>query len=202
MQMQMMNLAFKLQITFSLSIRRTYIQDFERICSRIRVNFILKNNTLTFDSEFYLQMKGTTMGTIFAPTYTYANLAMEYHKIKNYSIIRQSQALASKLFENFWFRYLDDCQILLKVNLIKPEHLLSIINQINNNIQLTMEKKVKQDYPFQILRQTKMVQRSGWIVITKQQTQNNMSHLRQTSPPTPLFNKYTVLFCKNNMCNC
>ena len=32
-------------------------------------NFILKNNTLTFDSEFYLQMKGTAMGTIFAPTY-------------------------------------------------------------------------------------------------------------------------------------
>ena len=30
-------------------------------------------------------------------------------------------------------------QILLKVNLIKPEHLLSILNQINNT-QLTMEK--------------------------------------------------------------
>ena len=86
-------------------------------------------------------MKGTAMGTIFAPTYTYANLTMGYHEIKNYSIVRQSYALASKHFENFWFRYLDDCQILLKVNLIKPEHLLSIINQINNNIQFTMEKK-------------------------------------------------------------
>ena len=31
-------------------------------------------------------------------------------------------------------------QILLKVNLIKPEHLLSILNQINNNIQFTMEE--------------------------------------------------------------
>ena len=27
-------------------------------------NFILKNNTLTFDSEFYLQIKGAAMGTI------------------------------------------------------------------------------------------------------------------------------------------
>ena len=101
-------------------------------------NFILKNNTLTFDSEFYLQIKGKAMGTIFAPTY--ANLTMGYHEIKVYSIIRQSHALASKHFENSLYRYLGDCQILLKVNLIKPEHLLSILNQINDNIQFIMEK--------------------------------------------------------------
>ena len=65
---------------------------------------------------------------------------MEYHEIKVYSIISQSSALASKHFENSWFKYLDDCQILLKVNLIKPEHLLSILNQINDNIQFIMEK--------------------------------------------------------------
>ena len=69
---------------------------------------------------------------------------MGYHEIKVYSIIRQSYALASKYFENSWFRFLDD---LLKVNLIKPDDLLSILNQINNNIQFTMEK-VKQDYLF------------------------------------------------------
>ena len=33
-------------------------------------NFILKNKTLIHDSEFYLQIKGTTMGTIFVPIYT------------------------------------------------------------------------------------------------------------------------------------
>ena len=65
---------------------------------------------------------------------------MEYHEIKVYSIISQSSALASKHYENSWFKYLDDCQILLKVNLIKPEHLLSISNQINNNTQFTMGK--------------------------------------------------------------
>ena len=82
---------------------------------------------LKFDSEFYLHIIGTEMGTIFAPIY--ANLTMGYHEIKVYSIIRQSYALASKHFENSWFR-LDDCQILLKVNLMKPDHLLSILNQI------------------------------------------------------------------------
>ena len=44
------------------------------------VNFILKNNALTFDSEFNLQLKGTAMGTIVAPTF--ANLTMEYHGTK------------------------------------------------------------------------------------------------------------------------
>ena len=57
-------------------------------------NFILKNNTLTFDCEFYLQIKGTAVGTTFAPTY--ANLFMGHHGIKVYSIIRQSYGLPSK----------------------------------------------------------------------------------------------------------
>ena len=73
------------------------------------------------------------MGTIFAPTY--ANLTMRYHEIKVYSIISQSYSLARKYFENSWFRYLDDFQIILKVNLMKPHHLL--LNQINTNIQFT-----------------------------------------------------------------
>ena len=101
-------------------------------------DFILKNNTLTFDSEFYLQIKGTVMSTIFATTYV--NLTMGYREIKVYSIICQNYALDRKHFQNSWSRYLDDYQILLRVNLIKPDYLLSILNQINNNIQFTMEK--------------------------------------------------------------
>ena len=78
------------------------------------------------------------MSKIFAPTY--ADLTLGYHEMKVYSIIRQSYALARKHLQNSWFRYLDDCQILLKVDLIKPEHLLSILNQINNYIQFTRDK--------------------------------------------------------------
>ena len=129
-------------------------------------NILLKKNTLTFDSEFYLKIKETAMGTIFAPTY--ANLTMGYHEIKVYSIIRQSHALASKHFENSLYRYLGDCQILLKVNLIKPEHLLSILNQINNNIQFTMEKSQTR-LPFLDI----MINKSGtkiWIDIYNKPT--------------------------------
>ena len=106
-------------------------------------NFTLKNNTLIFDSEFYLQIKRTAMGTIFAPTY--ANLTIRYHEIKVYPIICQSYSLARKHFENSCFRYLDDFQIIRKVNLMKPHHLL--LNRINTNIPFT-RKKLKQDYIF------------------------------------------------------
>ena len=78
------------------------------------------------------------MGTTLTPTY--ANLTMGYHETKVYSIICQSHALAIKYFKNSWFRFLDGSQMLLMVNLIEQDHLLSTLNQINNNIQFTMEK--------------------------------------------------------------
>ena len=43
-------------------------------------DFILKNNSLTFDFMFFLQLKGTAMSVVFAPTY--ASLTMAYHEIQ------------------------------------------------------------------------------------------------------------------------
>ena len=144
-----------------------------RNLSTLSSNFILKNNTLTFDSKFYLQIKGTAMGPIFAPTY--ANLTMAYYEIKVYSIIHLSCALARKYFQYSWFS-----QISLKVNLIKPDHLFSILNQTNNNIQFTMAKS-KGRLPFLNL----MINKSGkkiWMdVYNKPKTLKDMSHLRQTT---------------------
>ena len=100
-------------------------------------DFILKNNICFFDKVYYLQIKGTAMGTIFAPTY--ANLTMGYHEVKLYSIIKNTYNLTvSKYFRDNWFRFLDDCQILL-INNIEPKDLLHILNQINANIKFTME---------------------------------------------------------------
>ena len=39
-------------------------------------NFILKNNTFIFNGDNFLQLMGTAMGTIFAPTY--ATLVLGY----------------------------------------------------------------------------------------------------------------------------
>ena len=48
--------------------------------------FIFKNNSLTFDSTFFSQIKGTPMGTLFGPTY--AILTMAYNEIQVYSILK------------------------------------------------------------------------------------------------------------------
>ena len=72
---------------------------------------------------------------------TYANLLMAYHEIQVYFIIKNTYNLVvSKFFEENWFRFLDDCEILLNTKLVKPIDLLTILNQVNPNFQFTMER--------------------------------------------------------------
>ena len=53
---------------------------------------------MTFDKIIYLQIQGTTMGAIFAATYS--TLSMDYHEIKLYAIIRSKFTLpVSNYFE-------------------------------------------------------------------------------------------------------
>ena len=75
------------------------------------------------------------MDTVFVPAY--ANLPIGYREIIVYSIICQSYTLASKHFENVMLRFLGDAQILLKIIFIKPDDLLSLLNQVNNDFQFT-----------------------------------------------------------------
>ena len=88
---------------------------------------------------FFLHFKGTAMGTVFAPTY--ANLTMAYHEIQVYFIIKNIYSLVvRKFFEENWFQFLDDCEILLNTKLIKPNDLLPILNHVNPNLQFAMER--------------------------------------------------------------
>ena len=74
---------------------------------------------------FFLRLKGTAMGTVFAPTY--ANLAIAYHEIQAYFILKNTFNLVGRKFiEENLFGFLDDCEILLKTKLIKPNDLLII----------------------------------------------------------------------------
>ena len=50
-------------------------------------DFMLKKQW-NFDSMFFLKIKGTSMGTFFAPAY--ANLTIAYHPIQVYFIIKNT----------------------------------------------------------------------------------------------------------------
>ena len=102
------------------------------------VKFILENNNLNFDNEYFNQIKGTAMGTIFASTY--ANLTMGFLELTFYDLCRDKfgEDLGSFIFEN-WGRFLDDYETLLEENKIDPNDLLSILNSLNPSIQFTME---------------------------------------------------------------
>ena len=117
-------------------------KEFALECSK----FILQNNNIKFNNEFYNQIKGTAMGTIFAPTY--ATLSMGYFEIKLYSVctFKYGELLAEHIKEN-WNRFLDDCYTVLRSSQISPEELLLTLNSINPSIQFTMEYS-KDQIPF------------------------------------------------------
>ena len=93
---------------------------------------------MKFNNEYYNQIKGTVMGTIFAPTY--ATLSMGYFQIKLYSAytLKYGELLAEYIKEN-WNRFLDDCYTVLRSSQISPEELLLNLNSINPSITFTME---------------------------------------------------------------
>ena len=65
---------------------------------------------------------------------------MGFHEIELYATIRNKFTLpASNYLEQNWKRFLDDCFIFLRLNLIKSNELLDVLNNINPVIQLTME---------------------------------------------------------------
>ena len=70
---------------------------------------------MKFNNEFYNQIKGTVMGTIFAPTY--ATLSMGYFEIKLYSVwtFKYGELLVEYIKKN-WNRFLDDCYTYNSIN--------------------------------------------------------------------------------------
>ena len=129
------------------------------------IDFILQNNTCVFDNEYFLQLQGTAMGTVFAPIY--ANLSMEYHEIKLYDLIELNYNLdIRQYFVKNWKRFLDDCQILLKTDLIKSDDLLTIINSVNNGIQFSIELN-DNNLPFLDILKTKSGKKNWMNIYSK-----------------------------------
>ena len=91
--------------------------------------FILQNDNMKFNNEFYNQIKGAAMGTIFAPTY--ATLLMGYFEIKLYSVwtFNYGELLVEYIKEN-WNRFLDDCSTVLRSSQLVLKSYYSLITQL------------------------------------------------------------------------
>ena len=73
---------------------------------------ILENNNSKFNYEILLQINGTTMGTVFAPTCV--TLSIGYFELTFHRICTDDfgGTLGQFILEN-WHRFLDDCKTLL-----------------------------------------------------------------------------------------
>ena len=102
------------------------------------LQFVLKNNNFFFDDQYFNQRSGTVMGTIVAPTY--ATLVMGYLEILMYiKLSEQFSYNTSEYIEDNWDRFLDDCYITLYKDIITPNQLLDVINNLHPQISFTME---------------------------------------------------------------
>ena len=81
---------------------------------------ISENNSCTFNDEFYRQISGTAIGTIFSPTY--ATLPIGYFEVHFYNNckLKWGKEFQEFILEN-WSRFLDYCQTPLDKNTVKPE---------------------------------------------------------------------------------
>ena len=108
--------------------------------------FILQNNNKKISNEFYSQIKGIAMGTIFAPTH--ATLLMGCFEIKLYSActFKYGELLGGHIKKN-WNHFLDDCYTVFRSSQISPGELWLTLHLNDPSIQFAMEY-IKDQIPF------------------------------------------------------
>ena len=102
------------------------------------IKFILENNYFCFNNTYFLQIKGTAMGTKFAPIYAHSSWLTLEEKL--YNKLEQEFDLDFKQYvqENFK-RFLDDCFILFTRSKYDLEKLHQILNDLHPSIMYTMD---------------------------------------------------------------
>ena len=101
--------------------------EIEDLCSM--ANFILKHNYFTFNEKYYLQSKGTAMGTKMAPAY--ANIYM--------AVLEEDFLSKCSLQPSLYFRYIDDIFLIWPHSEDDLASFHDAFNTHNSNIQFTME---------------------------------------------------------------
>ena len=102
------------------------------------IKLILENNIFSFNDKHYKQVKGTAMGTKFAPVY--ATLTVGYLEEKLYKEIETYFGSEfGTYFINNWKRFLDDCFVPWTKSVKDLEQLHSILNSLHKDLNFTLE---------------------------------------------------------------
>lgn len=98
------------------------------------LHLILNNNTFLYDDVFYIQKKGTAMGTKVAPTY--AHLTMAYLEVTLFSIYKTKYKIDTEntIMKHYW-RFLDDILIIWNPQYGQHQDFINTFQSINTNIQ-------------------------------------------------------------------
>ncbi|XP_014791332.1 uncharacterized protein LOC106884454 [Octopus bimaculoides] len=144
------NLYANIPLTLSLEAIKHWIENYrEFIDKRFKTDFItkatqliiLEENTFTFNNKTYRQIKGTAMGTKFAPSYV--NLVMGFLENKLYEEIgRIFEHDFGEDIKKMWKRYLDDCFIFWNRSDLRTFH--NIPNTLHPSIKFTTETSYKE----------------------------------------------------------
>ena len=102
------------------------------------IKTILENNNFFFSETMYTQVRGTAIGTKFAPTYSTLVLAYLEEKLNSEIEIKFGKEFAIFIKEN-WKRFLDDCFVFWTKGKDYLETFHLILNQLHPNLTFTME---------------------------------------------------------------
>ena len=102
------------------------------------LKIVLENNHFFFDNRYFLQSKGTAMGTKVAPTY--ATLVLGFLEEKLFTETEQQFGENFGQYIRFnWKRYLDDCFIFWTKSLSELHEFHDLLNNLHTSIKFTVD---------------------------------------------------------------
>lgn len=94
----------------------------------------MKKNYFMFNGDFFLQVSGTSMGSICAPNY--ANLFVGFFE-KNFVLNADINVHYSKILK--WYRFIDEVFCLFHGSVNELQDFFDRLNNFNANLSFTME---------------------------------------------------------------
>lgn len=96
-------------------------------------NIVLNNNAFRFQSDFYLQKKGTAMGSKMAPNYACLYMGLFEHQY----VLNSTNPFYSKII--FYKRFVDDIFTIMECTVDELKCFHEYLNSCNEHLQFTLE---------------------------------------------------------------